>query len=124
MLLLLTQLFRDRVAKEEQNRQDEEAKSTHAQLLQALCDAAAANDKHVQSLKEAIAGNDMSRAEVAVQALRSSAEAIFVAGGGRNFGKVLKGLVQFMKKHAKSVFGKQIVAGVLRADVRRAIKLQ
>ena len=107
LLLAVTLLYRDRIVKEEETRREEEAKSTHAQLLKALCDAAAADDKHVLSLKDAIACNDVSRAEVAVQALRASAEAMFTAGGGSSFGKVLPGLVQFMKKHERSVFGKQ-----------------
>ncbi len=62
---------------------------------------------HVLSLKEAISNNDVNRAEVAVQALRVSAEAIFTAGGGSNFGTVRQGLVQFMEKNSKSLFGKQ-----------------
>lgn len=107
MLLDVTRLYRDRIVKEEENKREEEAKSTHGQLLKALCDAAAANDNHALSLKEAIASNDVSRAEVAVQALRASAKAIFTAGGGSSFDKVLPGLVPFMKKHAKSAFGKQ-----------------
>jgi hypothetical protein len=89
------------------NRSEEEAKLTHAQLLKAFRNAAAANDIHVVSLKEAIGNNDVSRAEVAVQALRASAEAIFTADGGSNFGSMRQGLVHFMEKHSKSLFGKQ-----------------
>jgi len=49
----------------------------------------------------------VARAQAGIQALREEAEQRFAAAGGRDFQGMVDGLVEFMKRREKTVFGKQ-----------------
>jgi len=76
-------------------------------LLKAYAEAAACNGSDTQRFDEAIAAKDVAQAQVAIQVLRADAEQRFTAAGGRDFQTTADGLVKFMKKREKTVFGKQ-----------------
>jgi len=97
----------DKINKEEEERLENEARAQHERLLTAFAEAAAAKASEAQSFDVAIKDKDVARAQAAIQAIREEAEQRFAAAGGRDFQGMADGLVEFMKRREKTVFGKQ-----------------
>ena len=99
----------DKIKKEEEERQEHDAKAHHDLLLKAYAEASAARPSDAQCFDDAMKNKDVAQAQRVIQVLRAEAERRFAAAGGRDFQATVDGLVKFMKKREKTVFGKQVL---------------
>jgi hypothetical protein len=99
----------DKIKKEEEERQEHDAKAHHDLLLKAYAEASTARPSDAQCFDDAMKNKDVAQAQTVIQVLRAEAERLFAAAGGRDFQATVDGLVKFMKKREKTVFGKQVL---------------
>ena len=95
----------DKIKKDEEERHEHDAKAHHDMLLKAYAEASATRPSDAQCFDDAIKNKDVAQAQTVIQVLRAEAERRFAAAGGRDFQVTVDGLVKFMKKREKSLFG-------------------